>query len=401
MATQNGSTTPGVPNGKAEDSQDVSGLLMRLSRLFPHDLVSTKALPNAPHWLMKILDGWSYDEMPDLSGRVFIVTGGNSGVGFEMVRHLALHNAHVIIASHGKPRMADATNTLRELIKDSKGRVDYMMLDLSSLKSVRAFADSFRALGLPLHGLLNNAGVHVRDIERTEDNFELAIGTNFYGHFYLTHLLLDILKASGPSRVCNITSPQEARGCLDWNDLKGEFARLSTMDDYSSSEQMSLMSGLELGRRLAGSGVDVFVGSPGFSQTGVCRQTGGQAGGREDLFRKMDYRKPESTTINWLQNLLGQSAARGALSMVYTATAPELEGRGGEYYSPYYFKNHLVWPFLRGVFCFNMPNCMKVNPSRATPACDPNARFRFYAEAANLMEKELGAPLPNRVPAPV
>jgi hypothetical protein len=129
------------------------------------DIISTRRwIPQAPPKLMEKLEGWGYSHMPDLTGKVFIVTGGNSGTGEEAARHLAAAGAHVVIASPGRERSEDAINSMRRQGVEGhalKGILEYIELDLSDMGSIRAFARQFQTKQLPLHGLLCNAAVQV------------------------------------------------------------------------------------------------------------------------------------------------------------------------------------------------------------------------------------------------
>jgi len=133
----------------------------------------------------------------DLSGRVYIVTGANSGSGFATTKQLAEQGAHVV----GACRRVDAGEEAFSDLGDFRGSVEIMELDLASLTSVRRFAEAFLAKYDRLDGLVNNAGVMYSPKGKTEDGFETQFGINYLGHFLLTELLLDTLKASAPPRV--------------------------------------------------------------------------------------------------------------------------------------------------------------------------------------------------------
>jgi NAD(P)-dependent dehydrogenase (short-subunit alcohol dehydrogenase family) len=128
--------------------------------------------------------------------RVFIVTGSNSGIGYAAIKHLADHHAYCIMATRNGDRAVDAIQSIRGRDGVTNGTIKYMHLDLASLSSIKSFASEFKATGLPLHGLVCNAGVMVPEQEATEDGMEIDIGVNFFGHFYLAHSVLDVLKTS-------------------------------------------------------------------------------------------------------------------------------------------------------------------------------------------------------------
>eukprot|EP00878_Enallax_costatus_P016154 GHUV01016944.1.p1 GENE.GHUV01016944.1~~GHUV01016944.1.p1 ORF type:complete len:408 (+),score=106.41 GHUV01016944.1:160-1383(+) len=315
---------------------------------------------------------WNTSSIPDLSGKTFIVTGGNSGIGYECSKELAMHGAHVIIATHGQnpggPTPTDqvdgpgAVSKIKE--KKSDANVEYMECDLSSFRSIRSFAESFQSRGLPLHGLINNAGLQTPPDATTDDGFEITVGINFFGPFYLTQLLLPTLKASTPSRVVWVSSPEETIADTDWSDLRG--TRLSTdIHAYANSKLWDLMVGLELNERLKGTGVESFACHPGMCRT--------------DLFRKGDHDKMATQITDWTQWIAGQTAASGALPLLYCATAPDLEGKGGTYYGAYY----------KGPWTPNVFNTSQRTPGN-TEANNPELRARLYDEAVQIVNEVAG-----------
>ena len=198
------------------------------------------------------------------------MTGATSGIGLETARRLAEKHAFVIMASRDEEEGAAAVAWIRE--RTSNGTLEFQHLDLASLASIRAFAERFRARGLPLHILVANAGVMSPRDERTADGFEIHQGVKFLGHFYLIHLLLDVVKTSAPSRVVVMSSAEEARAAgVPWNDLGGRRVPPpgeSTIAWYGTSNLCSLMYAREMDRRLKAAAVlsdvpDVFAVEPG------------------------------------------------------------------------------------------------------------------------------------------
>jgi NAD(P)-dependent dehydrogenase (short-subunit alcohol dehydrogenase family) len=161
---------------------------------------------------------WTANDLPNLSGKQIVVTGGNSGIGFEAAREFARAQAYVVLACRDldKARVAAA-----KIITAFPGAtLDVMELDLASLKSIRRFAGSLRARHSKLHVLCNNAGVMAIPRRRTADGFEMQFGTNHLGHFALTGLLLDTLDED--SRVVTVSSGVHRMGSINFNDLQSE-----------------------------------------------------------------------------------------------------------------------------------------------------------------------------------
>ncbi|XP_062923283.1 WW domain-containing oxidoreductase isoform X4 [Mobula hypostoma] len=211
---------------------------------------------------MEILQG------RDLSGKVVIVTGANSGIGFESARSLALHGAHVILACRNRAR---ATEAIQKILEEwHKAKIEAMILDLSSLQSVQQFAEAFKARDLPLHVLICNAAVFGCPWQLTEDGLETTFQVNYLGHFYLVQLLQDVLRRSVPSRVIVVSS--ESHRFTDIKDSSGklDFSLLSpvkkdywAMLAYNRSKLCNLYFSNELNRRLSPHGVTSNALHPG------------------------------------------------------------------------------------------------------------------------------------------
>src|SRR5208337_4192889 len=168
--------------------------------------------------LMPDKKSWTADDMPDLSGKTIVVTGGNSGIGYEAALEFARKRAEVILACRdlGKARTAAA-----QISASSPGaRVGVMELDLANLASVRGFSDAFHLEHPALHVLCNNAGVMAIPYRQTVDGFEMQFGTNHLGHFALTGLLLDRLIATEGARVVNVSSGAHRMGSIRFDDLQ-------------------------------------------------------------------------------------------------------------------------------------------------------------------------------------
>lgn len=205
----------------------------------------------------------------DLSGKTYIVTGANSGAGFATAEQLAKQGATVI----GACRRVDAG---KAAFANVSGTVDIMELDLGSLESVRKFADAFKAKYDRLDGLVNNAGVMMPPQGTTQDGFETQFGINHLGHFLLTELLLDTLKASAPARIVNVSSAAHAgmtgvSGEIDFDDLNFERREYNATAAYNQSKLANLLHAKELAKQLDGTGVSAFSVHPGWIRSNLAQ----------------------------------------------------------------------------------------------------------------------------------
>lgn len=210
----------------------------------------------------------------NLTGKVYIITGANSGIGFVTARQLAKQGATVIM---GCRRIADGERAAGEIRKaHPAGRLDVVEMDLNALTSVRAFAASVQSRYPRLDGLVNNAGVMRTPEGRTEDGFETNFGVKYLGHFLLTSLLTGLLTASAPSRIVNVSSSyhEEAMGrvgAIHFDDLNYHRRPFDTWEAYGQSKLASLLHARELARRLAGTDVIAVSLNPGFVRTNLVR----------------------------------------------------------------------------------------------------------------------------------
>lgn len=209
----------------------------------------------------------------DLSGRVYIVTGANSGSGFATTKQLAEQGATVIGACRrvvaGKEAFADVQNLA--------GSIEIMELDLASLASVRRFVDSFLAKYDRLDGLVNNAGLAAQSKSKTKDGFETDFGVNHLGHFLLTELLLDTLKTSAPSRIVNVSSVAHAGmrggtyGEINFDDLHFDRKEWTFAEAYANSKFANVLYAVNLAQRLEGTGVSAFSVHPGWIRSSLVK----------------------------------------------------------------------------------------------------------------------------------
>jgi NAD(P)-dependent dehydrogenase (short-subunit alcohol dehydrogenase family) len=244
-----------------------------------------------------------------LDGRVCVVTGSSAGIGRVTAVELARRGARVLLANRSEEKTQAVLAEIAALPEAPKA--EFIQLDLASLASVRTAARAILERGL-LHVLINNAGVAaIRGA--TADGFELAFGTNHLGHFLLTELLLERLKASKPARVVTVASKAHRRATgIDFDALRSPTRTRSGVPEYAVSKLANILFSAELGRRLAGSGVTTYSLHPGVVASDLWRPVPG-------IFRP-------------LIKLFMISNEEGAKTTLHCATAPELEKETGLYY---------------------------------------------------------------------
>ena len=263
---------------------------------------------------------WTPDDVPDLSGKTIVVTGGNSGIGYEAALAFARKRADVVLACRDLGKARKAAD--RIVAQASGATVEVMELDLSSLASVRGFADAFRLKRPTLHVLCNNAGVMAIPYRQTADGFEMQFGTNHLGHFALTGLLLDKLLATDGARVVNVSSGAHRMGNIRFDDLQWKNGYRKWIA-YGQSKLANLLFTFELQRKVDAAGKKLLSVAchPGYAATNL------QAAGP----RMMGSAMLESF-FSLGNSVFAQSAAMGALPTEYAAVAPDV--RGGDYIGP-------------------------------------------------------------------
>ncbi|WP_226641709.1 oxidoreductase [Mesobacillus subterraneus] len=251
----------------------------------------------------------------NLSGQTVVITGANSGIGFEAARKLSDKGAHVILAVRNEEKGKAAVDSI--LQENSKASVEMMKLNLADLASVRHFTSAFIEKYKHLHILINNAGVMIPPYGKTKDGFELQFGSNHIGHFALTGLLLPLLKKTPGSRVVTLSSIAHRGASIDFDNLDGSKG-YKAMKFYGQSKLANLLFAKELDNRLKLHGIETISVAchPGISNT--------------NLFNLGKGETPKY--MKGLVKLFSQPAAMGALPTIYAAADDSLNG--GEYIGP-------------------------------------------------------------------
>ena len=302
---------------------------------------------------------WRSEDIANQIGRVAIVTGGNSGIGYETAKALAARGATVVVASRSELRGHQAVDNLRREVRDAG--VELMVLDLASQASVREFAEAFTARYDRLDLLINNAGVmNPPTRQETEDGFELQFGTNHLGHFALTLRLLDLIIATEGSRVVNVSSSAQNIGELNLDDVQWTEREYHGMRAYSASKIANMLFTLELQRWFTEAGVSSMATAahPGWTATNL-----------------------QKTTLRFriLNPLVAMQPWQGALPTLYAAVADEAEP--GRYYGPHGLGT------LRGYPVLNKP---------ADQSLDADLAARLWTLSEELVGVHV--PLPERTP---
>jgi len=272
---------------------------------------------------------WTEKDVPDESGRVAIVTGSNTGLGYDTARVLAARGARVVMAVRDTAKGDAAAARIRELSPGAE--VTVHELDLGSLASVRAAAAELAAAHPRIDLLINNAGVMYPPKQNTADGFELQFGTNHLGHFALTGLLLKNLLGVDGSRVVAVASiAHNIRAKIDFADLQWETRRYDRVASYGQSKLANLMFTYDLQRRLAAAKAKTIAvaAHPGVAATELVRHVPGAG----------------LPGVSWLSGRLLNTSELGALPTLRAATDPAV--RGGQYYGPDGFRELRGYPKL-------------------------------------------------------
>jgi NAD(P)-dependent dehydrogenase (short-subunit alcohol dehydrogenase family) len=263
---------------------------------------------------------WTAKYIPSLKGKIALVTGANSGLGYHTSLELARRGACVIMACRSEARARSAWNQIQGEVAGAD--VIVMTLDLASLTSIRAFAETVQKKFTRLDILINNAGIMGIPHQITADGFEVQFGVNHLGHYALTGLLLRLLNATPESRVVTVSSMMHQFGVVDFDDLMGEKA-YRPWRAYSQSKLANLLFSYELQRRLSAqhSATRSIGAHPGYAATHLQLVSAEMKG--SNLERRFNQ---------LLNTLLAQPAGQGALPELFAATAPQVPG--GAYIGP-------------------------------------------------------------------
>ena len=263
---------------------------------------------------------WDSKNISDQKGKVVIITGANSGLGYETARVLANKNATIIVAVRNQEKGNAALEKIK--LESPNADIQVMLVDLSNLESIHSFAKGFKNKFNKLDLLINNAGVMTPPYSKTKDGFELQFGTNHLGHFALTGLLIDLIKKTANSRIVNVSSIAHKIGKLNFEDLNWENRSYKKNRSYADSKLANLYFTKALQKRLNTqlSKVIVVSAHPGGTATELARHS---------LFYRM-------------LNSIAQTSQMGALPTLYAAVAPEV--KSNDYFGPSGFQEFRGYP---------------------------------------------------------
>lgn len=253
---------------------------------------------------------WNENNIPDQTNRVAIVTGANSGIGFETALALAHKGATVVMACRNRDKAEAAASQIRQ--GKPAAQVVVMLLNLGDLESVRQFAAAFLAANDRLDLLINNAGIMHPPYGKTAQGFETQFGVNHLGHFALTGLLLARVMQTPKSRVVTVSSVSHRFGAIRFDDLQWDKRSYRSNAAYGQSKLANLLFTYDLQRRLVAAGKETIAvaAHPGWTETNLQATSG----------------------LRYLNRFFGQLPEMGALPTLYAATAADV--RGGAYYGP-------------------------------------------------------------------
>jgi NAD(P)-dependent dehydrogenase (short-subunit alcohol dehydrogenase family) len=248
-----------------------------------------------------------------MDGKICMITGATSGIGYVTAREIARQGATLVIVGRSEEKCVDAVNTIKQ--QTGNNAVEWMLADLSVQQDIRRLADLFTTRYQRLDVLVNNAGAIFMQRQESADGIEMTFALNHLNYMLLTNLLLDTLKDSAPARIVNVSSDAHRAATMNFDDpqLKQGY---SGWKAYNQSKLANLLFTYELARRLEGTGITVNALHPGF----VASSFGMNNGWMAQLFRP-------------LVKLMGKSPEQGARTSIYLATSPEVAGISGKYFS--------------------------------------------------------------------
>ncbi len=264
---------------------------------------------------------WDINNIGDQRGKVVVVTGSSSGIGYEAAKALADKNAEVTIAVRNQLKGDKAVEKIVQ--ENANANVKIMILDLADLQSVKSFAEKFKKENQKLDILINNAGVMIPPYSKTKDGFELQFGTNHLGHFALTAQLFDLLKNTPGSRIVNVSSTAHNFGKLDFSDLNWQNRKYKPWRAYGDSKIANIYFTNKLSRLINDQGIDITVTAahPGWTATDLQRHTG---------------------ALEFLNRFFAMPAAQGALPTLRAAI--DVDVQNGDYFGPGGFREMKGYP---------------------------------------------------------
>ncbi|OWZ21701.1 Glycoside hydrolase [Phytophthora megakarya] len=282
---------------------------------------STSSRPHVP-------GKWDASCIPSQKGKLAVITGGNSGIGYETALQLARSGAHVVLACRNAERGRDAETKIRETLASSSnaGTVEFMQVDVSDLSSVKQFAEEFKRTHGRLDLLINNAGIMGGAYAKTVDGYERQFATNHLGHFALTAQLFEVVNKSTPSRIVNVSSMvhRNAFWTFDEDNIMASKRNYSQWFNYANTKLCNILFTFELDRRMKAAGVEGVTAvacHPGTTLTNLLTA-------------------PSTSNSNWMWTtafklwtlMPRQTIEMGALPTLYAATGSDVEG--GDFFGP-------------------------------------------------------------------
>ncbi len=278
---------------------------------------------------------WAFDDIPDQTGKYVVVTGANSGLGFETTKAMAAKGATVVMACRNEEKAAQAASAIRDTVPNAP--LEVRKLDLSDQDSITAFADEMLTQDKPIDVLFNNAGVMAMPEMRTAQGFEMQVGTNHLGHFAVAARLFPLVEKAEAGRVVAVASQAHRIGKISLDDLNWQSRSYSRWSAYGQAKLANLMFSKELAKRLTAKNSKVISAAahPGYASTNL-----------QSAASKVENSKFGEWFFELGNSLLGQSQTMGALPSLRAATDPAVTS--GDYYGPHGFMERAGYPVKVG-----------------------------------------------------